>query len=299
MAKLYTAQMEKQHRTMRVRRSSLWRDAVARLMKSKGAVFGLAVVVSLIVCALFPEQLAPYHYDLQNYSEAFTAPCWEHPLGTDNFGRDILSRIIYGARVSVQVGLISVSLATLFGMIFGSLAAFYGGWVDGLIMRTLDILNALPSFLLSISISSALGPGLFNLMLAVGIGSIPGYARIIRASLMAVKEEEYIEAARSIGASNARLILRHMLPNAFAPVVVQATLGVGGAIMSGAALSFLGLGIQPPTPEWGYMLNAGRNYIRDYPHIVLFPGLTIMLVVFALNLFGDGLRDALDPRLKQ
>lgn len=285
--------------TPRARRSALWRDTVRRLFRSGGAVFGLAVVILLIICAIFPEQLAPYHYDAQNYSEAFLLPSRAHPMGTDNFGRDILSRIIYGARISVLIGLISVSLAALFGVLLGSLAAFYGGSVDNAIMRGLDVLSALPSFLLSISISAALGPGLFNLMIAVGIGSVPGYARVIRASLLSVKEEEYIEAARSIGAGNARLILRHMLPNAFAPVLVQATLGVGGAIMSAAALGFLGLGIQPPVAEWGYMLNAGRNYIREYPHIVLFPGLVIMLVVFSLNLLGDGLRDALDPRLKR
>ncbi len=280
-------------------KSSPWRDARIRLFRNKAAMFGMSVIIVLLICALFPSQIAPYHYDDQDYSRTFVSPSLEHPMGTDNLGRDILSRIIYGCRTSMQIGLIAVSLAVVFGGTLGAVAAFYGGKVDNIIMRCLDVLLAIPSTLLAIAIAASLGAGLFNLMIAVGISSIPTYGRVVRASVLSVKAQEFVEAARAIGASDIRLTFRHMIPNALAPIIVQATLGVAGAILSAAGLSFIGLGIEPPTPEWGSMLSSGRQYIMDHWFVVIFPGLVIMLVIFSLNLFGDGLRDALDPRLKR
>ena len=280
------------------KKSSPWRDVGRRLIKNKSAMLGLFIILVLIILACFPEFFAPEGMDDQNYSSQFLPPSLDHLMGTDNLGRDIFSRVVYGAQISMKVGLISVGLACIAGGLLGALAAYYGGWVDNVIMRAMDIMLAIPSILLSIAIAAALGPGLFNMMIAIGLGNVPTYARVVRASILTVKEQEYVEASRAIGASTGRLIFSHMLPNAMAPIIVQATLGVASAILSAASLSFLGLGIQPPTPEWGSMLSSGRQYIRDAWWIVTFPGLTIMITIFALNLFGDGLRDALDPRLK-
>jgi len=270
-----------------------------RLRKNKAAMFGLFVIVGLILMAITAPWIAPYGYDDQNLAEANQFPNAAHWMGTDNFGRDMLSRIIYGARISLQVGFIAVGIGAAIGGTLGAIAAFYGGHTDNIIMRLIDVLLAIPNILLAISISAALGPGLTNAMIAVGVGTMPTYARVVRASVLTVKEQEYIEAARCIGAKNWQIIAKHIIPNAMAPIIVQATLGVASAILSAASLSFIGLGIQPPVPEWGAMLSAGRQYIRDYWHIVTFPGLAIMLTIFALNLLGDGLRDALDPRLKR
>jgi peptide/nickel transport system permease protein len=278
---------------------SLWMDAFRRLCRNKAAMLGLAILLVLFFTALFAPWIAPYHYDAQNLREANQFPSAAHWMGTDNFGRDILSRIIYGSRISLQVGFIAVGIGAVSGGLLGAVAAFYGGVTDNVIMRCVDVLLAIPSTLLAISISAALGPGLTNAMIAVGFGTLPNYARVVRASVLTVKEQEFVEAARMVGVGDWGIILRHILPNAMAPIIVQATLGVAGAILSAAALSFIGLGIQPPVPEWGAMLSAGRSYIRDYWHIVTFPGLAIMATIFALNLFGDGLRDALDPRLKR
>ena len=280
-------------------KSSLWGDALKRIVRNKAALVGLTIVMLIVICAIFPNKIAPYGYDDQNYQDKFISPCLMHPMGTDNFGRDILSRVIYGCRISIQIGLVSVGISTVVGGLLGMLAAFYGGILDNLIMRFLDILLAVPNILLAIAIVASLGPGLLNLMIAVGIGSVPQYARVARASILSIKEQEFVEAARAVGSGDLRLIFRQLLPNAAAPIIVQATLGVAGAILSAAGLSFLGLGIQPPIPEWGSMLSSGRQYIREYWWVVTFPGLTIMVVILALNLFGDGLRDALDPRLKR
>lgn len=273
----------------------IWR----RLKKNKAAILGLVIIVCLVFTAIFAPLIAPYDYDEQNLDEAFIAPSARHLMGTDNFGRDIFSRIIYGSRVSLLVGFIAVGIGMIAGGTLGAISAYYGGVTDNIIMRLIDILLAMPNILLAISISAALGPGLVNAMIAVGIGTVPNYARVTRASVLTVKEREYVEAARCIGAKDLRIIITHIIPNALAPMIVQATLGVASAILSAAALSFIGLGIQPPTPEWGAMLSAGRSYIRDYWYIVTFPGLAIMVTIFALNLFGDGLRDALDPRQKR
>ena len=243
--------------------------------------------------------LSPYDYDKQNLVARFEMPSLSHPLGTDEFGRDLLTRILYGARISLFVGILSVSVGCLIGGTLGALAAYYGGRVDNSIMRFLDIWHSIPDLLLAISLASAMGPGIENAIIAIGLTTIPSYARVVRASVMTVKNTEYIEAARCLGASVPRIILRHIIPNALAPIIVQASLGVAGAIITTASLSFIGLGVQPPTPEWGSMLSKGRQYIRNYWHLVTFPGVFIMTTVISLNLLGDGLRDALDPRLKR
>ncbi len=285
------------HRFYQSKRSQIgeiWR----RLRKNKAAMFGLAIILIIMLMAIFAEVIAPYDYSQQNLSARFQKPSLEHLFGTDNFGRDIFSRVVYGARISLKVGLISVLVSVAAGGTLGAVAAFYGGRTDNIIMRILDVVLAIPGMLLAIAIAATLGAGLGNMMIAIGIGSVPGYARVVRASVLTVKEQDYIEVARSIGASDVRIIFRHILLNAMAPILVQATLGVAGAILSCASLSFLGLGIEPPTPEWGSMLSSTRQYISQYWWLTAFPGGMIMLTVYALNVLGDGLRDALDPRLK-
>lgn len=279
------------------RSNSLWAEAWRRLRKNKMAMAALIVMVLLIIVAIFAPVIAPYDYDANDLEHSFVYPCAEHLFGTDNLGRDIFSRVIFGSRISLQVGLIAVGIAVLVGGTLGAIAAFYPK-ADNIIMRFMDIFMAIPSLLMAMAITAALGSGTRNLMIAVGLSSMPQYARIMRASVLTVKDQEFVEAAQSIGASNFRIIVRHILPNAFAPLLVQATLGVGNAIMSAATLSFLGMGIQPPTPEWGSLLSTGRNFIRNFWPMTIFPGLAIMLVVYALNILGDGLRDALDPKLK-
>ena len=273
-------------------------DIWGRLVRNKSAMAGLIILLILILTAIFADFIAPYRYDDQVLEDQFIAPCLEHIFGTDNFGRDIFSRVVYGSRISLQVGLISMGVAVILGCIVGSIAGYYTGLVDNLIMRIIDVMLAIPSILLAISIAAALGPGLRNVMIAIAIGSVPQFARIVRASILTVKEQEYIEASRATGASDLRIIVSHILPNCIAPIIVQTTLGVGNAILNAAGLSFIGLGVSPPIPEWGAMLSAARQYMRDYWWMLTFPGLPIMLTVFCLNVLGAGLRDALDPRLK-
>ncbi|SDK83870.1 ABC transporter permease [Natronincola ferrireducens] len=280
------------------KKRSQWTEVWRRLKQNKAAMVGLFIIGVLIFSAVFADLIAPEGYDDQDLHRRFIPPGKDHILGTDHLGRDILSRIIYGSRISLQVGFIAVGIAAITGGSLGAIAGYYGRRLDNIIMRIMDVLLAIPSILLAISIVAALGANLVNVMIAVGIASIPSYARIVRASVLTIKDEEFIEAAQAIGANDFRIIIKHILPNAMAPIIVQATLGVAGAILSAAGLSFIGLGIQPPKPEWGAMLSAGRHYIRDHWHIATFPGLAIMITIFGLNLFGDGLRDALDPRLK-
>ncbi|MDR1741041.1 MAG: ABC transporter permease [Synergistaceae bacterium] len=270
-----------------------------RLAKSPLAMFGLAFILLLVFVAIFADVLAPYPFQKQNLMHSFETPSASFLLGTDEFGRDILSRLIYGARVSLQVGFIAVGIALVVGGMLGALSGYYGGWIDNAIMRVMDVLLSIPQTLLAIAIAAALGPGLFNLMIAVGISAVPTYARIVRGSVLSIRGMEFIEAAKAVGSSDTRIILRHIIPNSMAPIIVQSTLGVASAILNAAGLSFIGLGIQPPYPEWGAMLSGGRQYIRDYPHLTLYPGLAIMLTILALNFLGDGLRDALDPKLKR
>jgi len=233
-----------------------------------------------------------------NIPERLQPPSSEHFFGTNEFGRDIFYSIVYGTRISLFVGVISVGIALSIGGFLGAIAGYYGGKLDNAIMRVLDVLLAIPAILLAITIVSALGSSIINLMIAVGISNIPGFARVVRAAILSVKDQEYIEAAKAIGAKDHTIILKHVLPNSMAPIIVYATLKVATAIMATASLSFIGLGVQPPTPEWGSMLASGRQYMRDQMYIVLFPGLAIVLAVLSLNLIGDGLRDALDPKLK-
>jgi len=274
-------------------------EVLFRLKKSPLAMFGLTFIIFLAFVAIFADVLAPHPYRSQNLNHTFETPSKQFPLGTDEFGRDILSRLIYGARVSLQVGFIAVGIALLVGGMLGAAAGYYGGRVDNAIMRVMDVLLAIPQTLLAIAIAAALGPGLFNLMIAVGISAVPNYARIVRGAVLSIREMEFIDAARAVGSSDLRIIMKHIIPNSMAPIIVQSTLGVASAILNAAGLSFIGLGIQPPHPEWGAMLSGGRQYIRDYPHLTLYPGLAIMLTIMALNFLGDGLRDALDPKLKR
>lgn len=283
---------------IRVKKKSQVKEIAARFLRNKAAVVSLLFVMLLVFCALFPSVVAPYAYEKQSLSEAFLSPSMEHYFGTDNYGRDIFSRVIYGARISLGIGLLAVTLSCIVGIVVGALAGFYGSVTDNLLMRVMDVMLAIPSILLMMAIVTALGNGMANLTIAIAISSIPGYARIVRASVMTEKEKEYIEAARSVGTSDFKIIMRHILPNCMAPIIVQATMSIATAILSIASLSFVGLGISPPTPEWGSMLNDAQSFMRDHWFVVTFPGLMIMLTVFAFNLLGDGLRDALDPKLK-
>jgi peptide/nickel transport system permease protein len=274
--------------------SRLWR----RVRNSTGVRIGASILIVLVMLTISASLLTSYDPVKVNSKESTQPPNGIHPFGTDNFGRDILTRVLYGGRISLQVGVISVALASVIGTLLGLLAAYYGRWVDSLIMRFIDVLLAFPSILLALSIVAVLGRSLPNVMLAVGISTIPIYTRIVRGSALAVKATDYVAAAHVIGCPAWRVMLHHILPNVLAPIIVITTNGVAGAIIAGAALSFLGLGVQPPTPEWGIMLSEGRAYLRSAWWITTFPGLAIMLTVMAINLMGDGLRDILDPRLK-
>lgn len=282
------------------KKRSPWLEVWQRLKRNKMAMAGLFILSAIVLVALFADVIADYDTVViaQNLKDRLQGPSAQYWLGTDEFGRDIFARIIHGARVSLMVGVLSVGIAIVVGGGLGAVAGYYGGKLDNTIMRIMDIFLAVPSILLAIAIVSALGANLINLMLAISISSIPTYARVVRASVLTIRDQEFVEAARAIGASDSRIIFRHIIPNALSPVIVQGALGVAGAILSTAGLSFIGLGIQPPEPEWGAMLAGGRQYLRHAWHVTTFPGVTIMLTILALNLLGDGLRDALDPRLK-
>ena len=281
-----------------VRRSQakeVWR----RLKKNKLAMVGLVMMILLILVAIFADQLAPYPYNKQDYNAVFETPSRAHPFGTDEYGRDILSRVIHGSRISLRVGFVSLLYGSLVGCIIGAVAGFFGGAVDNVLMRICDVFAGIPQMVLAIAIASTLGPGIDSALIAVSVGSIPSFARVVRAATMTVRDQEYVEAAYSLGANKMQIIFTHIFPNILAPIIVQATLGIATSILLCASLSFIGLGAQPPLPEWGTMLSNARTYMRDYPHMVMAPGLAIMLTVLALNLLGDGLRDALDPKLKR
>ncbi|MHB9143831.1 MAG: ABC transporter permease [Symbiobacteriia bacterium] len=277
---------------------SVWRQVWRRLRKHRLAVAGLVVFLALVLISAAAPVLAPYNPNANDYSVKLQPPTRAHLFGTDDFGRDILSRIIWGGQRSLSVGIVAVGIGLSAGLIIGAVAGYAGGWVDNLLMRAMDILLAFPSILLAIAIMSILGRGLGKAMIAIGIVAIPHYARIVRASVLTIRENDYVVAAQASGASHSRILWRHVMPNAMAPIIVRATLGTSEAILEAAALGFLGLGVQPPYAEWGAMLAGVQEYIRVAPHVTAFPGLMITLTVLALNLFGDGLRDALDPRLK-
>jgi peptide/nickel transport system permease protein len=278
---------------------SLARDALQRLRHSTSALVGGAILVVMILAALLAPALSPYDPIKASQRTSLEAPSAAHPMGTDRFGRDILSRVLWGGRLSLPVGFVSVLIAAVFGVSLGLLAGYYGGRIDALIMRCVDLMLAFPGILLALVIVAILGGSLLNLMIAVGIASIPDYVRITRGTVLSIREREFVLAARTVGASSLAIIVRHILPNILAPVIVLATLGMASAIITGSTLSFLGLGIKPPTPEWGNMLDEGRGFLQRAWWVAFFPGLAIMLTVFSINLLGDGLRDALDPRLRR
>ena len=282
------------NRNRRSRSNIVWR----RLKKNKGAVISLFVIAILILVAIFADLLAPYHYDQTDYQKSYAPPSSENLLGCDKLGRDVLSRLIYGTRQSLQLGVVSIAIGATFGIIIGSVAGFYGGWADLLIMRVLDIYQSIPTFLLCVTLSAVMGPSLRNAILAIGISWVPSPARLMRASILTVRENEYVEAARAVKVGNLRIIRKHIIPNAFSPMIVSLTMNIGNAILIGAGLSFIGLGAQPPIPEWGALISEARNVMREHGTLALYPGICIMLTVLSLSLLGDGLRDALDPRLK-
>lgn len=269
------------------------------LIKNKAALVGLIIILLLTLIALFGSFIMPYDPYVGNLSESLQAPSSAHVFGTDEQGRDILSRIIDGAKISLRVGVASVAIALSIGTVIGATAGYYGGKIDMFLMRIMDIVLAFPSLLLAIAFMSALGKGIDKAVIAISIVTIPEYARIVRSCILAVKESEYVQAAKVIGNNDFNIIFKHILPNVMSPIIVRATLGVSTAILETSALGFLGLGVQPPFAEWGSMLGSGRGYFYNAPHIVLFPGIAITITVLAFNLFGDGLRDALDPKSRK
>lgn len=283
---------------VRNRRQGQLGQVMHRLSKNKAAMLGLAIMIVLIMVALLSPWISPYNYAATSKVNRYALPSWQHPFGCDAMGRDIFSRIMYGSRASLWLGLMSTLVATVVGVLMGSLVGYYGGKIDNIVMRILDIIQAIPGMLLSVAISAALGSGIGNTILALSIGGIPMTVRLLRGSILTVRKQEYIEAAEKINCSKLRVITNHILPNAIAPVIVSVTMGIGNMILQAASLSYIGLGVQPPTPEWGAMLSEGKSMITKYPHLCIFPGLAIMMVVLALNMLGDGLRDAMDPKLK-
>ena len=271
-----------------------------RFRKNKGAMLGMCIILILVLISLTVDLWLDYDTDVigMHVTERLQKPSWKHPFGTDELGRDLLSRVLYGTRFSLSVGVAAVAIALFFGVVLGSLAGYFGGIIDNIIMRITDVFSSIPTVMMAIVVVSVLGASTLNLMLAVGITSCPQFVRITRASVITVRGLEYIESARAIGKSEPYIIFRHVIPNSLSPIIVQTTLRVASAIVTASALSFLGLGIPAPSPEWGALLSAGRQYIRGYGYLTVFPGLAIMVTVLAFNLMGDGLRDALDPKLK-
>ncbi len=275
-----------------------FREVWRRLKRNRAAIVGGVVVLLFVAIALLAPLVAPFDPNEGDLSQRLKPPSHEHLLGTDPLGRDLLSRVIYGARISLQIQIVSVSIALVIGTLLGMIGGYYGGKFDHLIMRLMDILLAFPGIFLAISIIAVLGPGLLNLMLAAGIYSIPQFARIVRGSILTLKEKEFIEAARAVGEKDINILFRYLLPNSMAPIIIQTTLRMATVLLTASGLSFLGLGVQPPMAEWGAMLSNARAYLITAPHVATVPGLAIMLVVMGFNLFGDGLRDSLDPRLR-
>ena len=269
-----------------------------RLVRRRGAMLGLFIVLFFVLTAVFAPLISPYDPIATSWSAVRKAPSWEYLFGTDEIGRDVLSRVIWGARASLMAGLVSVSISMALGIPIGLLAAYLGGWTDSFISRFTDSMLAVPFLILAIALSAFLGPSLGNAMIAIGVSAMPVFIRLTRAQVMAVKVEDYIEAARAVGNPHWRIALRHILPNVLPPLIVQASLSIAAAIIAEASLSFLGLGQQPPAPSWGSMLNTAKNYMDNAPWMAVWPGLSIFLLVLSFNLLGDGLRDALDPRQK-
>lgn len=280
------------------RKESPFMQVVARLYKNKVAMAGLYIILVLIAVAVLSPLLMPYDYTAMDMKRMYARPNLQHIFGCDDLGRDIFSRLLYGSRASLSLGIVATLVSAAAGILIGSIAGYYGNLIDNIIMRLLDILQAIPGMLLAIAISAALGPGFVNTILALSIGGVPMTVRLLRGSILSIRNQEYIEAAEKINCSKLRIMFVHILPNSIAPLIVSVTMGIGNTILMAASLSYIGLGVQPPTPEWGAMLSAGKAVITRYPHLCIFPGLCIMIVVLAFNMLGDGLRDALDPKLK-
>ncbi len=270
-----------------------------RLSRNKGAVVGLCFFILLVLAAIFAPVISPYDYMEPDLGNMFSSPSREHLMGTDAMGRDILSRLLYGGRYSLSLGILATTIAMIIGVVIGSLAGFYSGRVDAVLMRILDVFQAIPSLVFCILIAAVIGSGFINTIFALAISSVPAFSRMTRASIMGVRNTQYIEAATSINCRDSRIIIQHILPNALSPLIVLFTMTIASTILNAAVLSFIGLGVQPPTPEWGNMVAEARNYLRNYPYLIISPGLSIMISVLSLNMLGDGLRDALDPKLKQ
>lgn len=281
------------------KKQSMALQTLKRLCQRRTAMIGLIALLAIVLVAILAPFTAPYDPNTLDFANANALPSLAHPFGCDSMGRDQLSRMIYGARYSLALGLLSALLGMVIGVVMGALAGYFGGWVDNVVMRLVDILMAIPSILLAICISTVLGPGFVNTIFALCIAHISGITRLLRAKILSARSEEYLEAAKSINCSTPRIIFKHLLPNVISPCIVNVTMGVGVSIMEASSLSFIGLGVQPPTPEWGAMLSAGRTFVRTFPHLIVFPGLVIAITILCINLFGDGLRDALDPKLKQ
>lgn len=300
MAKRVTPAMEKWQRVnaKRKKEATSGKDAWRRLLKNKLAVVGMIIILIFILFAIFADILAPYDPNYQDLTAMYQSPSSQHWFGTDNLGRDILSRIIWGARVSIPVGLLCVAVSLTIGGLIGVLAAYWGGTKDNVLMRIMDIFQSIPGVVLAIAIIAAFGNGVVNLVIAIAVSMMPASARVCRAAILTVRGNEYVLSAQAIGASPLRQIFKYMLPNALGPIIVSATFMVATDILIVSALSYIGMGIVSPTVEWGAMLSAAKDYMRQYPYMIIFPGVSIMLTVFGINVFGDGLRDALDPRLK-
>lgn len=278
-------------------------DSLAYILKKmsrhKAAMVGVFMLLALVALSIVANWITPYTFDQIDIENPFQGPTWKHLLGTDELGRDILTRLLYGGRYTLSIGILSVAISASAGIVIGAIAGYFGGRLDNVIMRLLDIIQAFPQMLLAIAISAVLGTGFDKTIIALGLSGIPSFARLMRASILSIRGIEYVEAAVSINCSNARIISKHVVRNAFSPLIVEISMSVAGAGLAASALSFIGLGVQPPTPEWGAMLSAARNYIRDYPHMAVSPGVAIMITILAFNLIGDALRDALDPKLKK
>ncbi|NLX75731.1 MAG: ABC transporter permease [Synergistaceae bacterium] len=274
-------------------------DIWKRLIRNPGAVVGLIIIIVLALFAIFANVITSEHLVTeQNVAIRLQPPSKEHWFGTDNYGRDLFARIVFGARISLTIGLFTASFSLLIGGVLGAVAAYYGGHIDNVIMRIMDMFTAIPGTLLALAIVAALGASMVNLLIAITIASIPGFVRLIRSTILTVVESDYVEAARACGTSDRRIILRHILPNAIGPIIVQTTSSVSGMILQASGLSYIGMGVQPPRPEWGAMISESREFMRQFPYLMIFPGVCIILAALSFNLLGDGLRDALDPRLR-
>lgn len=283
------------------KKKSQFKSICKRFAKNKMAVVGLVIFVFLIFMVITCDFFFDYQQDAiaQNLQNRLQSPSLAHPFGTDQYGRDMLARIVYGARISLIASLCIISVSTVLGALFGSIAAYYGGWVDNVIMRIMDVFYALPFNLMAICIVASIGGGIINLGIACVVGVVPGFTRIFRSAILPIREQEYVEAAKACGTSTGRILIKHIIPNAMGPIIVQATLNLAITILAIAGLSYIGLGIESPTPEWGAMLSEGQEYMRNYPYLVIVPGFAMLISALSLNMIGDGLRDALDPKLKK